>query len=62
MTITNSLRRHYPDQVIRVEDLKSSSQPIIQGSPFYLIKGSIDHSRTKVKEDLRKMIFCKTDN
>src|SRR5450759_1213444 len=35
----SSLRRHYPDQVIRVEDMRSSSQPGFPGSPKYL--GSI---------------------
>jgi hypothetical protein len=37
-----SLRRHYPDQVMRVEDYLSSSQPSTTGSPFiYLIALSI---------------------
>jgi hypothetical protein len=51
-----SLRRHNPDQVMRVEDCKSSSQPGKKGSPFYLIKGSIDDSKMKVKEVRRRVL------
>jgi hypothetical protein len=57
-----SLRRHNPDQVMRVEDCKSSSQPGKKGSPFYLIKGSIDDSKMKVKEVKVCEVLRKTYN
>jgi hypothetical protein len=53
-TVMKSLRRHNPDQVMRVEDLASSSQPGVSGSPFYVIKRSIDPLRVKVKRNLQR--------
>jgi hypothetical protein len=47
---------------MRVEDFASSSQPGKMGSPFYLIKGSIDDSKGKVKQPKAYVVLRKTYN
>ncbi len=44
-----SLRRHYPDQVLRVKDYRSLSQPGNTGLPVDDDKVSIELSATLVK-------------
>jgi hypothetical protein len=53
-----SLRRHYPDQVHRVEDLSSSSQPGFPGLPVAVVFISIDPGLRKVKKYGKKFTGC----